>query len=97
MPVEYFRPHHHIRTQLHLERTLQLRHLFGVDTTQDATDTGYKPSLNWCRAQRQGLLLTVGEIFESHWTATAHFNLGSPQPVRCCPATVCSPHWVHGD
>ena len=22
--------------------------------------------------------------------------MGSPQSVRCCPATVCLPHWVRG-
>ena len=68
-----------------------------VDTTRGATDTGYKPSLDWRRAWRQGLLPTVGGILGSHWTAIAHLKLGSPQPVRCCPATVCHPHWVHGD
>ena len=35
--------------------------------------------------------------FGSHWTAIAHLKLGSPQPVRYCPTTVCHPHWVHGD
>lgn len=69
----------------------------GVDTTRGAADTGYKPSLNWRRAWRQGLLPTVGEIFGSQWTATARLKLGSPQPVRCCPATARSLHWVHGD
>ena len=68
-----------------------------VDTTRGATDTSYKPSLNWCRALRQGLLPTVGEILRSNWTANARLKLGSPQSVRCCPATVCHPHWVHGD
>ena len=64
-----------------------------VDTAQGATDTGKKPSLDSRGARRQGLLATVREILGSHWTA----KLGSPQPVRCCPATVCHPHWVHGD
>ena len=68
-----------------------------MDTTRGATDTGYKPSLDWRRAWRQGLLPTVGEILGSHWTAIARLKLGSPQPVRCCPATVCHPHRVHGD
>ena len=68
-----------------------------VDSTWGATDTGYKPSLDWRRARRQGLLPMVGEILGSHWTAIARLKLGSPQPVRCCPATVCHPHWVHGD
>lgn len=53
--------------------------------------------LNWRRARRQGLLPTVGGILGSHWTATARLKLGSPQSVRCCPATACPPHWVHGD
>ena len=39
----------------------------------------------------------VGEILRSHWTAIARLKLGSPQPVRCCPATVCHPHGVHRD
>ena len=43
------------------------------------------------------MLLTVGEILGSHWTAIARLKLGSLQPVRCCPATVCHPHWVYGD
>ena len=86
-----------IHSQLHLERTLQLCHLYGVDSTQEATDTSYKPSLNWCRVQHQRLLPTVGEIFASHWTATTCLKLGSPQSVRCCPAMVCFLHWVHGD
>ena len=63
----------------------------------DTTDTSYKPSLDWRRARRQGLLPTVGEILGSHWTAIARLKLGSPQPIRCCPATVCHPHWVLGD
>ena len=68
-----------------------------VYTTRGATDTAYKTSLDWRRALRQGLLLKVGEILGSHWTAITRLKLGSPQPVRCCPATVCHPHWVHGD
>ena len=68
-----------------------------VDTTRGATNTGYKPSLDWRRTRPQGLLPTLGEILGSHWTAVARLKLGSPQPVRCCPATVCHPHWVHGD
>ena len=68
-----------------------------VDTTRGATDTGYKPSLDWRRARRQGLLPTVGEVLGSHWTAIARLKLDSAQPVRCCPTTVCHPHWVHGD
>ena len=67
-----------------------------VDTTRGATDTGYKPSLDWRRARRQELLPTLGEVLGSHWTTTARLKLGSPQPVRCCPATVCHPHRVHG-
>ena len=47
------------------------------------------------RAKCQGLLSTVGEILGSHWTATARLKLGSPQPDRCCPATIRLPHWVH--
>ena len=55
-----------------------------VYATRGATDTGYKPSLDWRRSRRQGLLPTVGEILGSHWTAIARLKLGSP-------------HWVHGD
>ena len=72
-------------------------HLYGVNSTWEATDMGYKPSLNWHRVWHQGLLLMVGEIFVSHWTATTHLKLGSPQSVRCCPTMVCFLHWVHGD
>ncbi|KAK3889962.1 hypothetical protein Pcinc_006114 [Petrolisthes cinctipes] len=94
----YIRPHHHLHLHTYnLERKLQLRHSFGVDRTRETTDTGYKPSLNWRRVRRQGLFLMVGEIFESHWAATALHKLGSPQPVRYCPATVCFLHWVPGD
>ena len=35
--------------------------------------------------------------WEISWTAIARLKLGSSQPVRCCPATVCHPHWVHWD
>ena len=69
----------------------------GVGTTRGATVTGYKPSHDWRKARRQGLLPTVGGILGSHWTAIARLKLGSPQTERCCPATVCYPHWVHGD
>ena len=69
----------------------------GVDTTRGATVTGYKPSFDWRKARRQGLLPTVGGILGSHWTAIARLKLGSPQTERCCPRTVCYPHWVHGD
>ena len=65
-------------SHLNLERILRLRPSFGVDRTRETTVTGYKPSLNWRRVQRQGLLLTVREIFVSHWTATARLKLGSP-------------------
>ena len=65
-------------SQLHLERTLQLCHLYGVDSTREATDTSYKPSLNWHRVWCQGLLLMVGEIFMSHWTATGLPQAGQP-------------------
>ncbi|KAK3887590.1 hypothetical protein Pcinc_008294 [Petrolisthes cinctipes] len=59
----YICPHHHLHTHTYnLERTLQLRHSFGVDRTREATDTCYKPSLNWRGVQRQGLLLTVGDL-----------------------------------
>ena len=68
-----------------------------VDTRRGATDTGYKPSLDWRRARRQGFLSTEGEIHGSHWTAITSLKLGSPQPVRCCLTTLCHPHWVHGD
>ena len=69
-----------------------------VDTIRRKTDTDYQPSLEWRRARGQGLLPMVGDSFinlGSHWTAIAHLKLGSPQPVRCFPNTVCHPHWVH--
>ena len=50
----------------------------GVDTTRGATVTGYKPSRDWRKARRQGLLPTVGGILGSHWTAIARLKLGSP-------------------
>ena len=51
---------------------------YGVDTTRGATVTGYKPSRDWRKARRQGLLPTVGRILASHWTAIARLKLGSP-------------------
>ena len=69
----------------------------GGDTTRGAAVTGYKPSHDWRKARRQGLIPTVGGIVGSHWTAIARLKLGSPQPERCCPATVCYHHWVHVD
>ena len=56
-----------------------------VDTTRGATDTGYKPSLDWRRERRQGLLPTVEEILGSHWTATTHLKLGSPSQQGAVP------------
>ena len=53
--------------------------------------------LDWRRVKRQGKFSSTGGTFESHWTSTARLKLGSPQPIRCCPATVCFLHWVHGD
>ena len=50
----------------------------GVDTTRGATVTGYKPSHDWHKPRRQGLLPTVGGILGSHWTAIARLKLGSP-------------------
>ena len=66
---------------------------FLVDTTRGATDAGYKPFLvdTTDAAPDSGR-----EILGPQWTAIAHLKLGSPQPVRCCPATVCHPHWVQG-
>ena len=51
----------------------------GVDTTRGAAVTGYKPSHDWRKARRQGLLPKVGGILGSHWTAIARLKLGSPQ------------------
>lgn len=39
------------------------------------------------KAWRQGLFRTVWEVITSHWAATARLRLGSPLPVRCCPAS----------
>ena len=61
------------------------------------TVTDYKPKLNWHAAGCQGSFLMVGEVIQSHWTATAYLKLSSPQPIRCCPTTGHLPHWVHGD
>ena len=49
----------------------------GVDTTRGAAVTGYKPSHDWRKARRQGLLPTLGGI-GSHWTAIARLKLDSP-------------------
>jgi len=50
----------------------------GVDTTRGAADTSYKLPLNWRRARRRGLLLTVGEVLGSQWTATARPSWAAP-------------------
>ena len=50
----------------------------GVDTTRGATATGYKPSRDWRKARRQGLLPTVGGVLGSHWTAIACLKRDSP-------------------
>ena len=59
------------------------------------TVTSYKPKLNWHIAGCQGSFLTVGEVIQPHWIATACLKLSSPQPIRCCPATSHLLHWVH--
>lgn len=80
-----------------LERSLQLR--FGVRPTLEMSVIGYKPMLNWRIAGRQGPFLTVGEVIQFHWEATARLKLSSHQPIRFCPATGHLPHvgaWVSG-
>ena len=47
-------------------------------------------------AGHQGSFQMVGEVIQTHWTATACLKLSSPQPIRCCPTTGHLPHWVHG-
>ena len=64
--------------------------------TRGTTVTSYKSKADWRKFGRYGLSLTVGEIIASQWSATARLKLGSPQPVRCRPATVCLLHWVRG-
>ena len=67
-----------------------------TETTRETADTGYKPRAYWRELGRQGLSPTVGGIFASHWSAIARLKLGSPQPVRCWPVTVCLLQWVLG-
>ena len=57
----------------------------GVDTTRGATVTGYKPSFDWRKARRQGLLPTVGGILGSHWTAIARLKLAAPRQKGAVP------------
>ena len=67
-----------------------------LNQTRGTLVTSYKSKADWRKLGRYGLSLTVGEVLASHWSATARLKLGSPQPVRCRPATVCLPHWVRG-
>ena len=97
-PTTHIRPRYTTPHQNTLHRIWRGHSSFalGVDTTRGTTVTGYKLPLDWRRAQRQGSFSLVGGILSSHWTAIARHKLGSPQPVRCCPATVCLLHWVLG-
>ena len=63
---------HHTPTELHY-------------TTRGAAVTGYKPSHDWGKARRQGLLPTVGGILGCHWIAIARLKLGSPQTEGAVP------------
>ena len=78
-----------------LERSLQCRF-------QRQHNTGRRqlpvksPELIGVSSGALGRLLSVGGIIASHWPATARLKLGSPQPVRCWPATVRLLQWVPG-
>ena len=78
-----------------LERTLQRHRKVSAQH-----GSGQLPVLSlsdWRRNERQGSPPSVGEVFAPHWTATARLKLGSPQPIRCCPAPAYLPHWVRGE
>jgi hypothetical protein len=90
-------PPYHGAQACALERTLQLHHCMVSTQHGEQQFTGHKPLFNWRRTWRQGLLSTVGEICRSQWTTTARSKLGSPQSIRCCPATFRFLHWVHGE
>ena len=79
-----------------LKRTLQLR-LAVLKQHGEQQLPVNKPSRDWRKARCQELLPMVGGILGSLWTAIARLKMGSPKTERCCPATVCYPHWVHGD
>ena len=94
----YIHPHHQLYTH-----NCTWRGHFSFAIYMVSTQHGRQQILvishhsTWHRVWHQGLLLMVGEIFMSHWTATTCLKLGSPQSVRCCPVMVCLLHWVHGD
>ena len=78
----------------HLERTLSFA--IRVDTTREEQipvishhSTGVERCARRCSRRWERSSDLTGQI--------ALLKLGSPQPVRCSPATVCHPHWVHGD
>jgi len=54
---------------------------FCVDTTPGAADTGYKLSLNWCRAKHQAFLSTLWEIFRSHWSVPPVISWAAPSQL----------------
>ncbi len=68
-----------------------------VEPTQEATATVYKPTRDWRKVWRHGLLPTMGEILGTRWTATARLKLDSAQSRRCCPVTAYLPYCVLGD
>ena len=66
-----------------------------VDTTRVVVDTSYKSESIGVEKDARDYNRRW-ERFRSHWTTTARLKLGSPRTIRCCPATVCLPHWVRG-
>ena len=64
-------------------------------TSTPGEDTPASPSANTQHGEQQILVISLRSIGVEHGARGC--SLGSPQPVRCRPATVCHPHWVHGD
>ncbi|GFR86727.1 hypothetical protein ElyMa_002474900 [Elysia marginata] len=74
-----------VETGLHLERSLQLR-CSGADTIRGVNS--HHPRFDRRRAGRQGLLLTVGRIFEASRTVTARLHPSSPRAISAYASTL---------
>ena len=73
-----FQPRHHVERTLHLP-------FAASNTTREASVTCIKSVLNWRRAKRQGMPLTVGGIIASHWVANARLKLAAPSQLVATP------------
>ena len=72
--------------------------LICVDITRSAIVTGFKPHLVWRRDRRQGLHSSGRRDYLVPLNNyRLPLKLGSPQPIRCCSATGCFSHRVHGN